>query len=90
MDRGIVERVAKVSRLSLSDQEIDEFKKDLEDILEYFSMLDDAPGTDEYGFNPVEVSDVLRDDIPSSDIDPKELLKDMNTYDGYVRGPKLS
>jgi len=33
---------------------------------------------------------VLRDDEPRMDIDPDVLLRDMNTYEGYVRGPRLS
>ena len=90
MERSVIERVAKVSRISLSEKEIDEFKNDLEDILEYFEMLDNAPSSESFGFNPVEVADVLREDVPSQDIPPSELLKDMKTYEGYVRGPKLS
>ena len=53
-------------------------------------MLDEIPGEDTEGFTPVPVEDVLRDDVPSSEIPPEELLRDMRTYDGYVRGPKLS
>ena len=90
MERSVIERVAKVSRINLSDKEIDEFKNDLEDILEYFEMLDSAPSSESFGFNPVEVADVLREDVPLQEIPPAELLKDMKTYEGYVRGPRLS
>jgi len=90
MERSIVERIAKVARIDLSEKEIDEFKNDLEDILEYFEMLDNAPSEGSFGFNPVEIADVLREDVPSQEIEPKELLKGMRTYDGYIRGPRLS
>lgn len=90
MDKDIVERVAKVSRLNLTENEIEEFRNDLESILGYFDMLDDAPNVEEFGFNPVEIADVFRDDVPSSEFDPQDLLRDMKTYEGYVRGPRLS
>ena len=45
---------------------------------------------DAVGFNPITVADVLREDVPSVEIDPDELLKDMRTYERYVRGPRLS
>lgn len=90
MDRNVVERVAKVSRLNLTEEELEEFRSDLEDILDYFEMLDSASAEEAFAFNPVDIADVLREDVPHSDIDPKELLRDMNTYDGYVRGPKLT
>ena len=53
-------------------------------------MLDEAPGLENRGFNPVEIPDALRDDEPSMDIPAEDCLKDMKTYDGYVRGPRLS
>lgn len=89
MDREVVERVAKISRINLTEQELDEFVKDLDDILQYFELLDSAPSVDGYSFNPIDITDVLRDDVPRSDIDPVALLKDMRTYEGYVRGPRI-
>ena len=86
MDREIVERVAKVARMNLTAEELDEFKDDLEDILEYFDILDTAPVKD----TEMKITGVMREDIPRSDIDPKDLMRDMKTYEGYVRGPKLS
>ena len=65
------------------------YSKDLADILDYFKVLDEAPDHEGIGVNPIEVSDVLREDVPGQDIDPAELLKDMKTYEGYIRGPKL-
>ena len=42
------------------------------------------------GINPIEVADVLRDDEPRMEIDADVLLRDMDTYERYVRGPRLS
>ncbi len=90
MDRETVERVARAAHIKLTEEELDRYSKDLSDILTYFELLDEAPGCNDYGVNPIEVADVLRDDEPHIDIDPDVLLKGMNTYDGYVRGPRLS
>jgi aspartyl-tRNA(Asn)/glutamyl-tRNA(Gln) amidotransferase subunit C len=89
MDRETVAMVAKAAHISLTEEELDRYGKDLADILEYFTVLDEAPegGT---GIGPIDVSDVLRDDEPRMSIDPYSLLEGMKTYDGYVRGPRLS
>ena len=90
MDRETVERVARTAHIRLTEDEIQRYGRDLEEILTYFELLDEAPGSDERGINPVEVADVLRDDEPRMEIDPDILLRDMDTYERYVRGPRLS
>ncbi len=90
MDREVVERVARIAHLNLTDEELEKYRNDLSEILEYFQMLDEIPGDDTVGFNPVIIEDALREDEPSMKIEPGELLKGMNTYDNYVRGPKLA
>ena len=89
MDKEIVARVARTAHIKLTDEELERYSKDLGDILDYFKVLDEAPDHDGVGVNPVEIADVLRDDIPGQDIDPAVLLKDMKTYENYIRGPKL-
>lgn len=89
MDRETVEGVAKVAHLALSEEELEKYCRDLGEILDYFKILDESPEEDGYGLNPIEVADVLRDDVPGIFIDPYELLKDMKTYDNYIRGPRL-
>ena len=90
MDRKVIGRIADAANISLSEEEIGRYSKDLDEILDHFSILDGAPEGDGPGVNPTEVADILRDDVPGIFIDPFELLKDMRTYDNYVRGPKLS
>ena len=90
MDRETVERVARTAHIKLTEDELERYSRDLSEILNYFELLDEAPGSEERGINPVEVTDVLRDDEPSMEIDPDLLLRDMDTYERYVRGPRLS
>ncbi len=89
MDREIVARVAKASHIKLTDEELERYSKDLGDILDYFAILDEAPDHEGAGVNPVEIADVLRDDVPEEKFASEELLRDMKTYDNYIRGPKL-
>lgn len=90
MDKGIVERAARIAHLDLTEEELGRYSSDLSEILEYFQMLDEIPGDDTLGFNPIIVADVLRDDVPTMGIEPQDILRGMRTYDGYVRGPRLS
>lgn len=89
MDRDVVARVARTAHIKLTDDELERYSKDLADILDYFEVLDEAPGREGIGVDPIEVADILRDDVPGQEIDPAELLRDMKTYENYIRGPRL-
>ena len=90
MDREIVEKVARIAHLNLTEEELNKYSVDLGEILEYFEMLDEAPGIENIGFNPVEIADAFREDEPIMEIPAEECTKDMKTYDGYIRGPRLA
>jgi aspartyl-tRNA(Asn)/glutamyl-tRNA(Gln) amidotransferase subunit C len=90
MDRETVSKVARVARLKLTDEEIEQYAADLEEIISAFSVLDEAPATDEYDLGPVKVEDVLREDVVSRDSDPAKLREGLKTKDDWVRGPRLS
>ena len=90
MDLEEVKSVAWNARLKLTEEEMQEFAKDLEDVLNYFSILDKAPDTGKHDFNPVPVTNVLRDDEVGRDVDAESLRDSMDTYQNMVRGPKLT
>lgn len=85
-----VRRVARIARLNLTPEEEQRFAKDLEEILAYMDVLDEAESTEQHDFNPVPVKDVLREDAEGRDIDAETLLDSMDTYERMVRGPRLS
>lgn len=89
MDRETVAKVARVARLVLTEEELGSFHEDLEKILDYLSVLDEAPEGESFNFNPIAVEDVLREDQPFLEYEPARLLRDMHTYQDYVRGPRL-
>jgi aspartyl-tRNA(Asn)/glutamyl-tRNA(Gln) amidotransferase subunit C len=90
MDRETVSRVAKVARLKLTDEEMEQYARDLEDILTAFSVLDEAPAVEDFELGPIKVEDMLREDEVRRDSDPAELRAAMRTKDDWVRGPRLS
>ena len=90
MDVKTVQDVAKFAHIDLTDEELERYCKDLGDILSYFELLNEAPECNERGVNPIKVEDITREDIPKSEFDADLLLRDMDTYDRYVRGPRLS
>lgn len=95
MDPETVRKVARISRLKLTAEEMEEFSEDLEQILEHFSVLDEFPEDEEIeveriGFTPIPVDDVLREDEEWMDIEAASLREMMDIYEEWVRGPKLS
>ena len=63
IDRKLLERVAKVSRLKLNEGEIKIFLPQLKEALEFFSKLKEAD-TDNVkpSFQPVELKNAMRED----------------------------
>ena len=90
MDVKTVRDVAKFAHIALTDEEAERYCKELGDILGYFELLNEAPEYNERGVNPIMVADIIREDVPKEEFDADELLRGMDTYDRYVRGPRLS
>ena len=86
MDIG---RVASVAHIALTEEESDRYARDIAEILDLLSEIDGSPEGEDHGITSTDVADVLREDVPSLTIDPDELMKDMMTYENYVRGPRL-
>ena len=86
-----VQQVAKNARLTLTDAEIEQFKKDFQDILAQFSVLDDAPVENiNPAFHPVPLKDAVRADVETKSLSQKEALQNVaDSKDGYIRGPKV-
>ncbi|MCX7698396.1 MAG: Asp-tRNA(Asn)/Glu-tRNA(Gln) amidotransferase subunit GatC, partial [Candidatus Goldbacteria bacterium] len=70
-----VEYIANLSRLTISDSEIEEYSKQLSDILEHVNRLQKI-NTDniEPMFYAVEIKNIYREDINEPSIDRKKVL----------------
>jgi aspartyl-tRNA(Asn)/glutamyl-tRNA(Gln) amidotransferase subunit C len=89
IDRELVERIARVARLELAEDEIEKFTKQLKVILEAFRELDDVDTEGvEPSFHPQELSNVLREDeVTPWDWDP---LGNTEHREGkHFKGPRI-
>ena len=89
MDKETLKKVAKAAHIALSEEELEKYGKDLGEILENFNIIDEIPKDIEYTLNSINIADILREDVAGIFIDPNVLMKDMKTYENYVRGPRL-
>lgn len=89
VDKKLVEHVADISRLKLSEQETEKFTQQLKDVLEAFKSLDEVD-TDKVkpSFHPQEISDVYREDKAEKfDWDPLKNTKHKEKK--YFKGPRI-
>ncbi|HLD57844.1 MAG TPA: Asp-tRNA(Asn)/Glu-tRNA(Gln) amidotransferase subunit GatC [archaeon] len=92
VDEKTVKKVGEVARLNLTEQEIDGYSKDLTNILEAFKELEKVKTDDvEPTFQPIEVKDVLREDIVEPSLSQEEALSNIkkNKEDGQFKAPKV-
>ena len=87
----LVKHVATSARLELSETEIEQFKQDFQEILNNFSVLDDADVANvSPAFHPVVLKDKTRDDVADKTLSHEEALQNVtDSSDGYIRGPKI-
>lgn len=90
VDKQLLENVAKVARLKLTNNELDEFIPQVKEILESFQILNEV-NTDNVkpSFQPVPIKNRLREDIPKEPLSTKDALKNTKFKQGtYFKGPK--
>ena len=91
VDERTVKRVAGLARLELTDKEEKAFARDLREVLSAFRTLQRIPTRGvKPTFQPVEVRDVLREDVVEPSIPRKRLLGNLkNKEGGYIKGPRV-
>ena len=86
-----VKHVAKLARLSMSDEETEKYRNDLNSILDYVAALEDIDTT---GITPMshvlDIKNVWRDDTPVERENPLELLNNApEREEAYYKVPKI-
>ena len=87
-----IEHISKLALLDLSDEEKEQFSKQLGDILNYFKKLDDLDTSNvEPTTHPIDgLKNVFRDDIPWKSLTNEEALKNAtHKKDGYFKAPRI-
>jgi len=90
LDKQLVKEIAKVARLKLTEEEIDKIEKNMDEVLNAFSKIQEV-GTEnvEMSVQPVKLGNALREDIPKKCLTQEEALSQTNNKkDGYFVGPK--
>lgn len=91
LSKDDVIHVAKLSRLRLTDEEIEHFGEQLSNVLGYMSKLSEL---DVEGVEPMahalDVTNVLREDVPVDGMPTdKALMNAPQQADGFFRVPKI-
>jgi len=90
IDKELIEKVSKLSKLKLDESEKEKYSKDFKEILDAFAILDkiDVKSV-KSSFRPIEKKDILREDKVGESITQKEALKFTKHQEkGFFVGPK--
>ena len=90
INKDLIEHVAEVARLKLTEKEKEQFSKELKEVIEAFSKIDKV---DTKGINaslqPVELKNALREDKVEKCLSQDDVLSlTEHKKDGYFKGPK--
>ena len=90
VDRKLLEHVAEVARIKLSEAEIERFLPQLKEALEFFSQLKDVDTEGiKPSFQPVAIKNVMREDKEGKCLSQDDALSlAEHKKDGYFKGPK--
>ncbi|MGH2406349.1 MAG: Asp-tRNA(Asn)/Glu-tRNA(Gln) amidotransferase subunit GatC [bacterium] len=91
IDRAIVEHVARLARLALSDEERERFAEQLGRILEHCALLDAQPidGVPTTS-HVIPITNVLRDDAVTPSLSREEILAQAPAHEaGFFRVPRV-
>ena len=91
IDKEIIERVARVARLNLSEEEKKEFAGDFEEVLRNFSKIDKVKTEkEEISVQPVKVENIFREDKTGKCLKEKDIfLNTEHKEKGFFKGPRI-
>ena len=90
IDRKLLEHVAELARLKLTEEEIKKFLPQLKEALEFFSQLKNVDTENvKPSFHPVELKNALREDEEKKCLSQDDALSlAEHKKDGYFKGPR--
>jgi len=91
IEKKQVQKVAKLSRLQLTQNEIDEFTGQLSAILKYFEKLQQLDTEDVKPLaHCLPINNVFRDDLPQQSLGTEKTLENAPQHDGdFFKVPKI-
>ena len=91
INKEIVKHVANLARIEVSDEIATEFTSELDEILNYAHIMDELSLDDVTPkFHALELSNVMREDIPESPLTQDEALSNSkSTENGQFKVPRM-
>ncbi|MBW3020340.1 Asp-tRNA(Asn)/Glu-tRNA(Gln) amidotransferase subunit GatC [Candidatus Woesearchaeota archaeon] len=88
--KELIENIAKVARLNLSEEEKKNLELDMKEVLEAFEKIQEVDTENvEMSIQPVKIKNSLRNDHPHECLTQEEALSQTkNKQDGYFKGPR--
>ena len=91
--KDLIRKVAKNARLNLTEEELDKFVPQIQEVIvDSFSKLDEIDAKEEPSFQPVQISNRFRKDIPKDGLSVEQALENVKPKlrDGnFIKGPKV-
>lgn len=91
IDKELVEHIALISRLKLTEDEKTLYTKQLGEVINSFKMLDELDKQLEHenvAFHAIEFENIWRDDKPNK-IEWDPLSNSLENVNGYFKGPRI-
>ena len=90
IDEEEVDHITLLARIKVQDKDKGKYVDKINQILEYFQILDEIPEEVEPLFQVFENMNVFREDSPEPSLEQKEVLKNpKKVKDGYITGPRM-
>ena len=90
IDKELIRHVAKVSRLELSEDEVEEFLPQLGQIIGAFSKLGKVDTSKvSASIHPFPIAPHTRDDVSSPSLKADDALMDSHRKESFFKGPKV-
>lgn len=85
-----VRLVAKIARIELTEDEVEAFGRDIEEVKKVFDEIDKIDVSDEPAFQPLEVKNRTREDKAGKCFSKEEAFSNTPHKEGdFFRGPKV-
>jgi len=85
-----VYHVARLAKLMISEAEAEKFRREFEEILNYFDVLDEVSQDVRPSFHVLEIKNIFRKDLPKEGLTHEAALQNApRKEEGYFVGPKV-
>lgn len=85
-----IEHVCWLARINLSEEEKQEYARQLSSILGYFRIIDEVEAEVEPTFHVLGLLNIFKEDVPKESLAQKEVLAIApKKEEGFIKGPRI-